>query len=466
MPRPFSLLTNQPLPVITSTSASGNSINSKKSIGAINSKKKEKKNAGNYSQARKQQSPRPDAAKMDIDDSSLSRPQPENAFPTSQILILEGHEAEVFKCHWNPSKSLVATGSGDSTVRIWKIPQDISGSSSVEDPVVLKHFGDGEDPKDVTAIRWDVSTFKAFFVLFINKATGEFLATGSYTGELRLFSPTGDLLHLEREAHNGPIFSVKWNPSANLVITCGVDSSVCLWRLSEKSLKFLGKSTHHSDPVLEVDWKDDHIFASCSSDKSVQICRISEEMINGDFKASDSNAGSWVLRKFENAHEADVNEVKWSPDGKFLASCSDDGTAKIWSLESESYIHELKGHQKEVFTMDWRPGSEENDAPSQYLATASLDHSVRIWDMKDGKCAKEFSKHKEAVYTLSFSPNGHYLATGGYDCEVMVWDFKTGNTIRQYSGISGIFEVAWNSNGEKLIATFAQNTACVFEFKV
>lgn len=46
--------------------------------------------------------------------------------PTSKATVLRGHESEVFICAWNPSTDLLASGSGDSTARIW----DMSDNST------------------------------------------------------------------------------------------------------------------------------------------------------------------------------------------------------------------------------------------------------------------------------------------------------------------------------------------------
>lgn len=48
----------------------------------------------------------------------------EQVISSEDVLILTGHEAEVFCCSWHPSDELLASGSGDSTVRLWNLPDD------------------------------------------------------------------------------------------------------------------------------------------------------------------------------------------------------------------------------------------------------------------------------------------------------------------------------------------------------
>jgi transducin (beta)-like 1 len=55
--------------------------------------------------------------------------------PSSRATVLRGHESEVFICAWNPASDLLASGSGDSTARIW----NMSESTQTSQQLVLRH---------------------------------------------------------------------------------------------------------------------------------------------------------------------------------------------------------------------------------------------------------------------------------------------------------------------------------------
>ena len=79
--------------------------------------------------------------------------------PSSKDIVLRGHESEVFICAWNPANDLLASGSGDSTARIWNMNDN---GNNANHQLVLRHCiqkGGTEVPsnKDVTSLDWNVS---------------------------------------------------------------------------------------------------------------------------------------------------------------------------------------------------------------------------------------------------------------------------------------------------------------------
>lgn len=85
--------------------------------------------------------------------------------PANKATKLRGHESEVFICAWNPTTDLLASGSGDSTARIW----DMSDNSQAPNQLVLRHCiqkGGTEVPsnKDVTSLDWKVRTEVSFYL--------------------------------------------------------------------------------------------------------------------------------------------------------------------------------------------------------------------------------------------------------------------------------------------------------------
>ncbi|CAA7034607.1 unnamed protein product [Microthlaspi erraticum] len=373
---------------------------------------------------------------MDITMTTASQP---SHIPNSDVRILEGHTSEVCACAWSPSASLLASGSGDATARIWSIPESSfkSGAGRNINALILKHANgkSNEKSKDVTTLDWN--------------GEGTLLATGSCDGQARIWTTTGELISTLSK-HKGPIFSLKWNKKGDYLLTGSVDKTAVVWDVKAEEWK--QQFEFHNGPTLDVDWRNNVSFATSSTDSMIYLCKIGETR---------------PVRIFA-GHQGEVNCVKWDPTGSLLASCSDDSTAKIWNIKQNTYVHDLREHTKEIYTIRWSPTGAGTNNPNKQLtlASASFDSTVKLWDAELGKMLCSFNGHREPVYSLAFSPNGEYIASGSLDKSIHIWSIKEGKIMKTYTGNGGIFEVCWNKEGNKIAACFADNSVCVLDFRM
>lgn len=89
---------------------------------------------------------------------------------------------------------------------------------------------------------------------------------------MRFWSCEGELVRITKQVHDGPVFSVKWNKQGRTLLSGGVDTTVCVW--DGDSGELVKKLKHHTAPVLEMDWRDDQVFATCSVDKSIHVASM------------------------------------------------------------------------------------------------------------------------------------------------------------------------------------------------
>jgi WD40 repeat protein len=361
--------------------------------------------------------------------------------PQTDVLILSSHKSEVFMCAWNPIfTNLIATGSGDASARIWEMNGN-SARSGLKSSKLLSHGIDSGDTrnKDVTTLEWS--------------SDGTMLATGSYDGVARVWDRNGTLLY-RLWGHQGPIFSLKWNKSGTFLLSGSYDKTIIVWNVAAGG--GTGSIEHqfrdHKAPALDVDWKDNTTFASCSTDKTVHIYNIEVD----------------TPLKIYSGHQDEVNAVKWDYSGRYLASCSDDCTAKVWDVESDSphALFDFVSHNQEIYTVKWSPTGPGSPNPHKtpLLATASFDGSIRLWNIIDGSCFRSFNQHRDSVYSVAFSPSGSYLASGSLAGQMYIWSIEEDRHVKSYKGDGDIFEVAWNKEETRVAACFSSHVVAVIDF--
>jgi WD40 repeat protein len=113
-------------------------------------------------------------------------------------------------------------------------------------------------------------------------------------------------------------------------------------------------------------------------------------------------------------HGKPVSSATFSPDGRFLASCSADRTVRVWPIDGGP-CRILTGHTDEVFTAAFHPDG-------RRLATGGRDRAVWLWDLERREVVARLPGHTSFVGSLAFSPDGATLASGSGDATVRLWD--------------------------------------------
>ena len=146
-------------------------------------------------------------------------------------------------------------------------------------------------------------------------------------------------------------------------------------------------------------------------------------------------------------HTDNVNEVRVSPDGRLIASASDDGTTRLWDLNTGEEVGLLRTRAGRVSSCDF-------NARGDLIATvspSSPSSAVDIRRVADGRRAERLTGHNAGVRVVRFAPEGDLLATGGDDQSVMLWDARSGRRIRVMEGHRGnVYALAFSSDGTRL----------------
>ena len=155
----------------------------------------------------------------------------------------------------------------------------------------------------------------------------------------------------------------------------------------------------------------------------------------------------------------EVYHVEFSPRGDMLASCGQDGTIRLWDLESGRLLRVLRGHKDDVNWVAFSPDGSK-------LGTGGDDGTVRLWDLSgDGDPSPvTLGKHDNWVTCVLFTPDGRRLISTGRDGHVNLWDVQTGSLLRSFIAHPNYIEgMAISVDGHTFATASADSTAKLWD---
>ena len=302
------------------------------------------------------------------------------AFPQGRPDIIwakGGHSDSVNSVTYSPDGQLLASGSSDRTIKVWR--QDGTFIRSLAIP-----YDSNSQLTDVRSVA--ISPDGTLIAAGVEQYNA---STQTDFGAVQLWRILDGQMVQNFTGYGQVVNSVVFSPDGQFLASGSSDRSVKVWRVSNGTL--VSSHFDHTQRVNAVAFSPNgQWLVSGSDDQTAKIYRTSD----------------WGLERTLIGHSNQVLSVAFSPDSTSLATGSWDQTVRLWNVPDWSLAFSLP-HASGVGAVAFSPNG-------NTLATGAWDHNIRLWDPKRGTLVDTLVGHNAFVQTLAFAPDSRTLASGSW----------------------------------------------------
>ena len=153
-------------------------------------------------------------------------------------------------------------------------------------------------------------------------------------------------------------------------------------------------------------------------------------------------------------HLNDVFSVAYSPDGKEIASSSDDWTVRLWDVSTGSR-RTFRGNSNWIYSVAFSPDCTQ-------IASDNM-----LFNLSTGsRTPHAFGRSEQAVYSFAFLADGRYLASGSFNAACQIWDTSTHQSLVHLVGHKNrVPSVAFFPDGKQMMSASHDGTIRVWDIE-
>ncbi|GAB4531313.1 MAG: caspase family protein [Pleurocapsa sp.] len=330
--------------------------------------------------------------------------------------ISAAHNGWVNALSFSSDSQYLASGGEDGVVKIWQINQDQlqeikTINTNLERVSDLEFSADGKSlvvAGGETVQSWQINDSKLINSYSHSSSVNsvalddKLIATATADGKINLYQ--NGTLQQTLTGHTGEVTDLQFRSILNsrsdkspdltskVLVSTGVDKTVRLWTISHNYF-----STSPGISSVAISPQDSNIFAAADRNNQIKIWQNNSQLLQ-------------TLP----GHQETITQIKYSPDGKIIASASWDKTIKLWDVENDKLITTLTGHQNAVNTIAFSPDG-------KTLISGGEDKTIKLWNLETDKLITTLTGHTDSIKTVTVSPDNKLIASAGYDNKIKIW---------------------------------------------
>ncbi|MCC6615267.1 MAG: TIR domain-containing protein [Anaerolineae bacterium] len=338
-----------------------------------------------------------------------------------------GHGTRAEAVTFSPDGRLLYTGSLDSTARSWHV-----FGGALEG--FARAYADGASASTLAPL-----------------SDGRFLSAGGDADPRVLLWENGTVVR-EFAGHTASVAALAVSPDERTALSGGFDATLREWDLESgaliqtipvdgasivTSISYTADGTQALVSAVDTSGTSSHIYiyhlasAKVAFEQGFDLMLIIRALfmpgettvVYAGGRLDRSGQGSIaevdletsaVSERYANVHEPTIYGLALSPDGRRLASSSEDGLIVVWDTATAQETRRLIGHSDLVRALNF-------DTSGSLLISAGYDHTARIWDLTNWEELIELQGHTDGVTSGIFLPDGSGVLTSSRDGSIGIW---------------------------------------------